>query len=47
MEETIYGKCACILPEFLAYRTPLTGEPSASFERASNTGPETELKYCI
>jgi hypothetical protein len=34
MDTTIYGNYACIQPAFLAYRTQLTGKPSAPFERA-------------
>jgi hypothetical protein len=34
MDPTIHGNCTCIQPAFSAYRTQLTGKPSAPFERA-------------
>jgi hypothetical protein len=34
MDPTILRNCTCIQPAFLAYRTQLTGKPSAAFDRA-------------
>ncbi len=36
MDKTIHENCACIQPEFSAYRTQLRGKPSAPFERSEN-----------
>jgi hypothetical protein len=46
MDKTIHGNCACIQSAFSAYRTQLTGKPSAPFEPALN-GLETALIFYI
>jgi hypothetical protein len=47
MYKTIHRNCACIQPALAAYRTELKGKPTASFERALNSGLEMPLRFYI
>jgi hypothetical protein len=45
MDSTTNRNCACIQPVVAAYRAELIANPSAPFERASNFGLETTLRF--
>ncbi len=47
MDKAIHRNCACIQTSFSAYKTELTGKPSAPFERVLNSGLLTTLRSYI